>query len=887
LEEWNMRDEKRSAEELLDRAVETLRRDRIAPERADEIAGRVRRNIARAAEDGGPIRGCEGFRTLIPLHLAGTLSEARKLLFEDHVRECVSCRKALVAARTGRIARPAVGRAATRPAWLKWSGIAAGVLLVGFLFQFALRNDLLPGFGGAAVHVDNARGEVFLVDGGAAIPLAEGSALEARRVVRTGKDSGAFLRLEDGSRVELAERTELAVLPGRRGTTLRLGRGSIIVEAADQGDGRLFVATQDCRVTVKGTVFSVSYGMKGSRVSVIEGTVWVEKSGETTVLTAGRQYVSQPRLTRVALEGEYAWSRNAGRHLTMVEELSLLRRELQEATFGEHLRYSSDLPGYLPEATLLYAAFPNLSGRLDEVFHSFRRRMTENPGIREWMEQGAASGLDLAELDEIVARLRGLGDLLSEEIVLALAAADGGSKPAPLLLAETRDPARFRALLLEELGRLGSDSADGPRIDVVDGPILAQSRDDRLTVTIQGNLVAASPSTELLEYVAAVSTPGTMGSFVGTRFYESVAAAYGSGVDWLLAVDLECVMNGGVLAAAEEGRGGAALQALGVDRIRDLVVERKQNLGVPENRAVLTYEGEPRGLVSWVASPGSMGGLDFVSQDAHLAAAFVVGDPAQLVDDVLEFLHDRQPEAWQAILGFEAEHGFSLRRDIAEPLGGEVVFALDGPMLPTPSWKLILEVYRPEVLQNTIQWAVAEVNRLAAERGEPGLSLTAFQSGGATLHQVRADKTGTSVYYRYVDGYLILAPDSTLILQATQYRAAGYTLPGSPRFLALLPQGGSVSMSGLFYHNLAPLLDPLLSSRLAASLADAVGDEARELESLLRDAPPVLVSLYSEPGRITVAGTADLESIWANLGVLSAVGGPDGISRLLREAPMQ
>ncbi len=47
------------------------------------------------------IQSCEDFRALIPAYLTASLTPSRRLLFEDHVRECVSCRKAQEAAKRG------------------------------------------------------------------------------------------------------------------------------------------------------------------------------------------------------------------------------------------------------------------------------------------------------------------------------------------------------------------------------------------------------------------------------------------------------------------------------------------------------------------------------------------------------------------------------------------------------------------------------------------------------------------------------------------------------------------------------------------------------------------------------------------------------------------
>ncbi len=106
---------------------------------------------------------------------------------------------------------------------------------------------------------------------GALVPLRPGMTVSAKDPIRTAKDGGALVMMDDGSRIEMRDRTELAIAKRRDGSTVRLGGGAIIVEASPQGSGHLDVRTEDCLVAVKGTIFAVNTGTKGSRVSVVEG----------------------------------------------------------------------------------------------------------------------------------------------------------------------------------------------------------------------------------------------------------------------------------------------------------------------------------------------------------------------------------------------------------------------------------------------------------------------------------------------------------------------------------------------------------------------------------------------------------------------------------------
>jgi len=136
---------------------------------------------------------------------------------------------------------------------------------------------------GGRARVEAVSGVLYQVAAdGVLRPLAAGQNLPEGVEIRTAKDSDALLRLADGSSLELRERSSLFTTASANDLTIRLGRGSVMVEAAKRHKGHLFVDTGDCRVAVTGTIFGVSAGVKGSRVSVVQGEVHVAQgSGET------------------------------------------------------------------------------------------------------------------------------------------------------------------------------------------------------------------------------------------------------------------------------------------------------------------------------------------------------------------------------------------------------------------------------------------------------------------------------------------------------------------------------------------------------------------------------------------------------------------------------
>jgi hypothetical protein len=205
--------------------------------------------------------------------------------------------------------------------------------------------------------------------------------------------------------------------------------------------------------------------------------------------------------------------------------------------------------------------------------------------------------------------------------------------------------------------------------------------------------------------------------------------------------------------------------------------------------------------------------------------------------------------------------------DIAAPLGGEVTMAFDGPMLPTPRWKLIFEVYDPATLQSTIAKLVDSFNRENTEGHV--MQLTQHQVGSRTYFVIsNPNHANSEVDYTFVDNYLIAAPDLATISRAIQSREAGYMLAKSAGFQALLPSDGYTDFSAIFYHNIGPVVGPL-AAQLKSSGA-LTRQQQQSVDALTANSAPGLIYAYGQPDRIEVASNTGFMGF--DLGTLLTMG---------------
>jgi hypothetical protein len=694
----------------------------------------------------------------------------------------------------------------------------------------------------ASARVRAIEGELVRLADGDLAPVNAGETIERGGRVRTGNGAGAVLELADGSRVELAERSELTLARRSDGVVLDLERGALIVEAAEQKRGHLYVRTADCTVSVVGTIFSVNHGLRGSRVSVLDGEVEVRQGARLAVLRPGDQVATHAYLSQVPIAQEIAWSRNAEEYRERIEALAELGRELDEtlATPGE--RTSTRLLDLAPAATGVWVAVPNVSGQLAEAWELVERRVAENPTLAAWWNERFSDGESTRRLAEMVADMRQFGAHLGDEVTIAVGLDGERHGEAPMLLAEVADGRGFDALLDAEIERLNAEAGQIALIRIDDpGTAVAPENGVLVWLTADG-LLAVSPSPERLRELAAAIDAGGSG-FVGTALHSRLAGVYADGAGWVAGIDAGSL----VARARNDDSERHGFEALGLTAAEQFVFESETVDGVTESRATLGFRGERSGLASWLAAPAPAGALDFVSPEAAFAIAGLTKQPEAMFDDLLALVTAHEDgHALEELAEAEARLGFSLRDDLAASIGSDVAIALDGPWLPQPSWKLVVEIRDPSRFELALGRIVETINTETAANGHPGIRFAQEEADGRRYLTLAAAETDALVYLSFVDGYLVAAPSRALIVEAAARRDAGTSLVRSQEFLDRLPRDADPNFSALVWQHLDSVAGPL-----AELLSSGLPEEQRdEIAALAGSAGPVLIVAYGEAEQI-------------------------------------
>jgi hypothetical protein len=749
-----------------------------------------------------------------------------------------------------------------RPAYTRWAA-AASIAAVAVLGAYTAWRAV-PVFGAdPKLKVMRVEGTLYQSTSGSLVPLRPGMTVSGRDTVRTAKDSGALVMMDDGSRIEMRDRTELSVANRRDGSTVRLGGGAIIVEASPQGSGHLDIRTDDCVVAVKGTIFSVNAGTKGSRVSVVEGAVRVAADGRESLLKPGDQITTSDAVQTISVGDEISWSTDAARYVSLLRELASLRKDLDARVPNPSLRYRSNLLDRLPDGTILYAAIPNLTESLVTAKQVFEEHVAQSGALQAWWSHHMSTPERRKSMDDAFTTIKELGGELGDEIVIALVRTERGEVRGPILMAEVKDKAAFRSTLLRQL-----KDRNGARPEAslkFDGPIARIEFEPRVTtgVPVRAEAVATTPWDD-------------------SPFRAQLAAAYANGTSWLFGVDLKAMLaKAAESARPQDAQGGVIKLAdlwerMGIMDAEYLIFERTESADGANLRAEISFDQPRRGIAGWLAAPAPLRAAEFVSPDAAFAAAALTKRPEALVAEALTWIGPERPDVDDSV-------DLEAMRVLAGTLGGDVAVALDGPVLPVPSWKVIVEVNDPIGFQSAFLGLTTRINERVASHGHEGRIVVEREDvGNRTDWVVRftgLEAGADTMRYTFADGYLIAAPNRVLIDRAIEQRGNGYTLIRSTAFVALLPSDNQINVSAFVWEHLGPTVGPL-ASRVAGTLDS---EQARALEAMAAESQPHLATAYAENQRIVVSsrGGAGFGSM---LGSLLSVDGFGALGHALAGA---
>lgn len=793
----------------------------------DQALAAVQSDVPTAAEEHAAARRVEAtlrdaassiitdYEALIADYIGNRLAAAQRQLFEEELRASPKLRRALAAHRDcarstqpkplARRDRPRAIPA--RPVWV-WALAATVLLAVAALVSI----PRLPLFEQADVaRVDALDGALYRVAAAGLAPLSVGDSISGQERLRTGARGSAVLGLQDGSRVEVGARSQVALRRTLAGNRLRIDHGRVLVQATGAD---LAVATKELRIAVQPaqanariafasvaaaaascaetaaqapeeTVFGVSRGTGGSRVAVVEGEIEVRAAGGSTNLVAGEQFDSRGE-TQTSAEDQVAWSRDAKLHIETLRRYATLRREIG-ALMTAAPRHSTRLLDLVPADAIAYLAVPNAPAKIAEAYPLLRRHDFAR-GYQGLME-----------------KLGALAERLGEETVLA--AVRDGDAHVPLFLAEAARPG-LAALLAEQL--------DGQaHIAIVAEP--SEAAPGVLSVWIAEDLLAASTAPTVLAEVARHHA-GEQSAFANTKLYARLEEAYERGARYLFGADP-------ILGSAGEGIG-----------FETILGEMHQ----ADGRTLATVDARflhgPPPALAWLDGPGPMGALGFFSPGSQLASGIVV--------DTMAAAEEGFAEAPPELL------------EVAAALSGEFAWGFDGAALPVPAWLVVAEVYDAGAVQEAIEAIDAEDLRIATHED------AAF----GTLYEL----AGTvPAVYAYTDGYLVAAPNRTRLAEAKRTYDSGVGLGGSRAFKDLLPMDAHLDFSAFAYANLGDAAVLLANLGLSARMGDAERDL---LQQLLADVGPALYGVYREPTGLRFVANGPTGLSLPELAILAELG---------------
>jgi hypothetical protein len=532
------------------------------------------------------------------------------------------------------------------------------------------------------------------------------------------------------------------------------------------------------------------------------------------------------------------------------------------AQLGEKLRHNVTLPAprtqshllpFLPDSTSVYFAAPNYGDTVQQSLEVLRDELKHSSVFRDWWTHGQAATAG-PKLEDTLDKVSQLYQFLGEETAFFAATAPQHSEtPGFLFVAEIRKPG-LDAMLRPWLASLSGTAK--PFAQVLDSKQLLAAKDppkgqQQLVILVRPDFLVVSFDLTTVRHFDAYLT-GASREFPSTPFGQRISESYAGGATLLAAADLQTLLKLLPLTSKDSRQ---SLQRSGFADVQYLVWKHRSVAGQMVSQGELSFTAPRHGAAAWLAEPGPLGSLDFISPKAPIAIALQLTNLAQIFDDTQLIAGPANAGAFAAVgMGEQALH-LKLKEDLLNQLTGEIAFEVSNFPAGEPVWKTVLKVNDAERLKQTL------ATLLAASH----LPVRQTENGGFTSYTVHiASHQPRDISYAIADGYLVVASRSDVLAEAFQLHGSADSLAKSSAFLASLPPGQSSDASAVFYAN------PLANS--AASANGVPSQFADILQRYVKDAPPSITRVYAEPTAIrTMSASTGLDLTAPLLGAAFAI----------------
>jgi type IV pilus assembly protein PilA len=574
--------------------------------------------------------------------------------------------------------------------------------------------------------------------------------------------------------------------------------------------------------------------------------------------SAGASTVDKP------VQPDFSWLQDLLKNKELIADFEKFSEKVKDGVQYPTARTQSNILGRLPDSTTFYVALPNYGETLHQSLDIFRQELQESVALRDFLKKNKLDAME-PKIEDGIQKFYEFSQFLGDEVVIT--GKLQGKEPAMLFVAEIKKPG-VKEFLEKLNNQYFTDKND--RLRILDPQGLAASdsaRGQAPVVLVRPDLIAIGLSvSSVREFNTQIDESGP--KFAASPLGQRVAQSYQGGTNSVISVDLHQLIS---LIPQPKPADRIMLEKSGFGDVKYLVSDNTLTGGKSLNRMELAFNGPRHGIASWIAAPAPMGGLDFISSKAYIAADMVLKSPAQIFDDLQDIAGNA---AFASLTQMEAQLKMNLKQDLLSKLGGEIAFEMRQPPMtfpeqgqtaakPTtpPAFKVILRVLDPDGLQQTLARLLAMAPMQSGKREEDGVTFNTLTTPGANGNTTEMD-------YFFMDGYLVITSDAEGAREAVRAHRTGDSLAKFSKLREATPAGQSANASMIMYQNAGQMMGPMLAQ---------LPPEIRQLlpNTTLADAKPTVFYVNAEESAFRGTTSNNINTDMSMVAIAAAIAIPN------------